>query len=217
MPTSKAIDTAPPTDFEPTLQDFKCLITDIYDETRTGNNDRQSEWIVFDCAELEVIEAKEPYTLPTAKIDVRYLRIPGTQWAVMAASIEKCGYKGDINGLIGKHVRFQYAPAMLNLPKRDADNNIVPGQYENRSGRAMQIIEIEGVENTSNKLEDALLEMIDGKTALEFKSAFLSNMDLQQLTGYDTVAIGVTQDTFLPLMVTGGKVSVDENGVYHKV
>jgi hypothetical protein len=215
MPTSKPITTDAPADFEPTLQDFKGLIVDVRDETRT-NNGRDSEWLLFDVAELEVIEAKEPYTLPVATVDIRYLRIPGTQWAVMAASIEKCGYKGDVNGLINKRVHFQYLPAMMNLPKRDEDNNIIQGQYENRQGRAMQITEIEGVENTSNQLEEKLLNMVEGKTAVEFKSAFLSDMSLQQLTGYNDVANHVTQNTFLDMLVATGKLSVD-NGVYHKV
>lgn len=211
MPTSKPIDTAPPVDFEPTLLDFKCLCTDIRDEIEDNR-----ESVVFDCAELEIIEAKEPFSMPVYQVKVRYLRMPYSQWAVMAASIERCGYKGDINGLINKRLHFRFAPAVLSLSRRNEDGTRGEG-YENREGKAMQIVEIEGSSNTSNLLADALVEMADGKDLLGFKAAFMSNMELQNLTGYDEVATQVMNNTHLELMVELGKLSVDDNGVYHKV
>lgn len=211
MPTSKLIDTTPPADFEPTLLDFKCLITDIRDEV-----DDKRESIVFDCAELEIIEAKEPYSLPVCQVKVRYLKMPYSQWAVMAESIEHCGFKGDVNGLINKRVHFRFAPAIMSLPKRNEDGTRGDG-YENRQGRAMQIVEIEGSENTSNILRDKLIEMADNRNAIAFKAAFMSTMSLQGYTGYQEVANQVTQNQFLDTMVMASMLTVDIDGVYHKV
>ena len=216
MPTSKPIDTTPPVDFEPTLLDFKCLITDIRDEVEDNR-----ESIIFDCAELEIIEAKEPFNLPVAQVKVRYLRMPYSQWAIMAESIEKCGFKGEINGLINKRVHFRFAPALMSLPRQLKDevgNVIGRGEgYENRQGRAMQIVEIEGSENTSNILRDKLLAMADNRNATAFKAEFMSDMSLQGYTGYQDVANQVMQNQFLDMMVGSNNLTLDETGVYHKV
>lgn len=211
MPTSKPIDTTPPVDYEPTLLDFKCLITDIRDEVEDSR-----ESIIFDCAELEVIEAKEPFSLPVTQVKVRYLRMPYSQWAIMAESIEHCGFKGDINGLINKRVHFRFAPAVMSLPRRNEDGTRGEG-YENRLGKAMQIVEIEGSENNSGILKDKLLAMADNHNAAAFKAEFMSDMSLQGYTGYQDVANQVIQNTFLDMMVSGGSLTLDETGVYRKV
>ena len=218
MPTTRPIDTAPPADFTPVITDFKCLITDVRDETRAGRNEdsRPVEWFIFDCAELEVLAAREPFTMPVYQVEIRMINMPYSQWAVMKESIRNCGYSGDVNGLIGKHVHFQWAPAIISLPKRDeAGNNT--GGYENREGHCWQIVEVEGVENTSNQLEDKILTMADNRNAAAFKAEFLGDMSLNTLTGYDTTANQVIQGQLLPLLVTMGKLSLDENGVYHRV
>lgn len=211
MPTSKPIDTTPPVDFEPTLLDFKCLITDIRDEVED-----KRESIVFDCAELEIIEAKEPFSMPVCQVKVRYLRMPYSQWAIMAESIERCGFKGEINGLINKRVHFMFAPAIMSLPRRNEDGSRGEG-YENRQGKAMQIVEIEGSENTSDVLKDILLVMADNRNAAAFKADFMSSMSIQGFTGYQDVANQVIQNQFLDMMVAAGNLTLDETGVYHKV
>jgi len=222
MPTSKEITTAPPPEFEPVILDFECLVTDITDVTKTREgSDRAQEFIVFHCAELEIHEAKEPYTLPVYQLEERLINIPGSRWAALTASIEKCGYKGDINGLINKRLHFKWSEVMLNQTKRTVDEagntTLIRGQYEMRPGHCWQVVEIEGVENTSNKLGEEVLALADGKTAVEFQSAFFSATQLTSLTGYQDVAQQVIDRNFLDTMVQAGQLTVDESGIYHKV
>lgn len=223
MPTSKAIDTSAAPDFTPIVSHVKGDIVDIVDETRTlgsGENARNAEFVLFKLNNIEVIEAREPYTLPAFIVDVRYVRMPHSNWDVMAESIRKCGFEGDINGLINKRAEFKWTTGMLNLPKQekdDAGNTItVRGQYEVREGTCWQILSIEGVENTSSTLGDKIAEMADGKTAEAFKSAFMSDMTLQGLSGYQDAAIQVMNNTHLDLLVQLGKLTRDDSGVYHK-
>lgn len=220
MPTSKTYDTTPAEDFEPSLLHFKGLITDVRDEIRHNETtNKDSTVIIFDCAEVEVIEAKAPFTMPVYQVEIRWLPFPGTQSSAFQISAEKAGYKGDLNGLIGKRIEWHYTSAMLNLPKRvtNEDGTTSRGEgYENRMGKCWQVVAIEGVENTSNKLGEAILNMADGKTATEFKSAFLSDMSLQGLSSYDEVATQVMQNTHLDLLVSVGQLTVDSDGKYHK-
>lgn len=222
LPESK-YDSTPAQDFEPTVLHFRGLCTDINEKTETNSQtSKDYQVLIFDFAELEVIEAKEPYNMPVMQVELRPITIPGTQYEVWKNSLEKTGFKGDLNSMIGKRQEWHYTSAMLNLPKRieNPDGTFVrdpAGGYENRQGKCWQVVTIEGVENTSNKLGEAVVAMAEGKTDLEFKSAFMSDLSLQGLTSYDEVAGQVMQNTHLPLLVQAGVLSKDSEGRYHKV
>lgn len=224
MPTSKAVDTSPAPDYEPVVSHLIADISDIVDDTRevgAEGNKKNAEFIQFKLSNLDVKASKEPYTLPAFIVEIRYIRMPHSQWDVMAESIRKCGYEGDINGLILKRAEFKYTEGMLNLPKQVTDpetgvTSTIRGEYEVRKGNCWQIVNIDGVSNNSNQLQDKIVEMADGQTADGFKSIFMSDLTLQTMSGYQEAAVQIMNNTHLDLLVGLGALTKDAAGIYHK-
>lgn len=194
------------------LINFKADITDINESQRPQRNNpaKMNNFLTFDMADVEVIESREPYTFPTTQIEILEINIPGSNWEALKASIRKCGYSGDLNGLIGKRAHWQYTTAML------SQRNQTTQKFETKEGNCWQIVEIEGVENTSDKLLSAVLDIANGVDAATFKTNFLTNNDIRGYTGYPDMIAEVMNNKTLDLLVAAGKLSFDGT-LYHKV
>lgn len=212
-PLNREIGTNEAESFVPKLVHFKGRLGDINDDVRARRNDatKTSTFLQFDFDQLEVIEASEPYTFPTFRIEILEMNMPGTQWEVFKKSIRDTGYSGPLNDLIGKKFEMQYRTATLNLRKQDGSG------FENREGNAWQVNAIEGVENTGDKLFGWIIEHVEGKTNAQFKSEYLMNAEIRGYTGYAEVTNQIMADTFLSGLVAGNVLRVDDSGVYHKV
>lgn len=197
----------------PRVRHFTGRLGDITDEVRQQRRDasKTSTWLLFDFDQLEILEATEPYTFPTFRIEVLEINIPKTPWEVMKRSIRDCGYEGPISGLIGLKCELRYAEAVLSMGKRDGEG------FEDREAYCWQFVNIEGVENTSEQLLDWVINTADGKTGAAFKAAYLTENSIRTMTNYGEVTNQVMGDILLPSLVTGSKLTVDENGIYHKV
>lgn len=193
------------------LNDFWGDIVDINDLVTPRRTDptKNNTIIRFDIANLDIIEANEPYTFPTTQVEIFEMNMPNTNWEAWKESVRKCGYEGDLNGIINKRAHWQYAPATLSTRGED-------GKYSNQPGKAWQIVEIEGVNNTSGSLIDKAVDIANGKTASEFKSAFMGDGNIRSLTGYSDMLVSVSKDEFLPTLVASGKLTLNGD-IYSKV
>ena len=223
MPTNRTVTTDAPSDFrQHPLKEFKGTISDITDEPLSDNNPNRFR-IIFHISELEVIESNEPFNFPVTQVAIAEFNFPKTEWAALTESIRNAGYTGDINGLIGKRTHWKHAPATLNQrvsaaksANPETGEPAMPAVYNDVQGNAWQILSIEGIENTTNDLVDKVVEIADGKDAVIFKSAFMSDMSLQGLTNYNEIAQQVMQNTALDFLVSINKLTFD-GSVYHKV
>lgn len=203
------------------LKEFWGLIMDINEVVEHNKNtNKDNSFIVFDIAQVEVIEANEPFVAPVTQIRVMELNFPKTDFAVLKDSIVRCGIsRGEsLNTIIGKRTHWKWAPATLNrrVTEKDESGEDVTA-YRDTEANCWQILEIDGISNTTNLLIDKTVEHADGKDASSFKASFLSDLTLQQLSNYDIVAQNVMNNTQLDQLVTVGKLTVDEAGLYHKV
>ena len=220
MPLNREVPTDATSTNRHPLNHFWGTVEDINEVARAQRNDpnKTTNYIVFSMSQLEIIKANEPFNFPVAIIEIPEINIPNTPWEVFKTSLRTCGFSGLLNDIIGKRVRWEWAPAVLNQRKQ---TGVSPAgapvyTYVNEDSFCWQIVEIEGTENTSNRLLDTACDIADGKTDSEFKTAFMSNGDIRGLTGYSDLLVAVAGNTALSTLVSAGKLRVD-NGVYSKV
>ncbi len=194
------------------LLEFVGDLVDINERIQPRRNDpsKTNSIIVFDFANIDVVASNEPYTFPTTQVEIFEMNMPNTQWEAFKASVRQCGYTGDLNGLIGKRMTFKWAAANL------SNKNQVTGKYEVKEASCWQVTAIEGVENTSGQLLEAVVSIADGKDAAAFKSAFLADGNIRSLTGYADMLASVMNNAALDLLVAAGNLTVDGSGIYHK-
>lgn len=196
------------------LDEFKGEITDINEDNR--NNPRSGKtntYIVFDIADLEIIKANEPYSFPTFKFDIMELNFPNTNWEIFKESLRNVGFANQpLNNLISKRVHIKWATAMMNMQVVGSN----PVAYETRLGSCWQVMEVEGLKNTSAQLNEAIIKMANGKTAGEFKMAFMNDASIRTLTGYSDMMVAVANNTLLDALVTSGMLT-NTNGTYASV
>lgn len=218
MPLGTERTTDAATDNRHPLSDFWGDLADIsdYSKPRAGDASKFNTFIKFDFAGIDVIASKEPYNFPVTSVEILELNMPNSPWEVFKASLRNCGFTGDLNGLIGKRLRMKYTDAILSQrkPNPEAAGKFI---YSNEPGSCWQVVEIEGVENTSSRLLDATIALADGVNDSTFKTAFMSDGSIRTMTGYAEMLVGVSQNQTLPMLIAAGKLTVDGSGIYHKV
>ena len=214
MPLGNERTTDAATDNRHPLNEFWGDIADITDPSRPSRTDasKSNTFIVFDINNLDVIEAREPYNFPVTKVEIMELTFANTPWEAFKESLRKCGFEGSLNNLIGKRTHWKYAPAILNR------SEVVDGKrvYSNVEGACWQIVEIEGVNNTSDRLMDAVVALADGKNETDFKTQFLANNELRTMTNYASMMQMVIGNSALSTLVSAGKLTFDGT-TYHKI
>lgn len=213
MPVSNDVTTEAAKNNRHPLDDFWGTVEDINDSTRpqTRNPGKSNTFIKFDLSQLEIIKANEPFNFPVTSIEVMEINIPGSEWEVLKESLRKCGFTGGLNNFIGKRAHFKYTDAILNKPRTDG----VQG-YAMQPSYCWQVVEVEGVENTSSKLMDAIVELANGANAAEFKTKFMSEASIRTMTGFPDAMTAVATNTMLATLVASGKLTLNGD-VYSKV
>lgn len=200
------------------LNDFWGTLEDINERSQAqrANPSKSTTFIVFDMSDIEVIAANEPYNFNVTKVEIPELNMSNTSWEAFKESLRKCGFSGSLNDLITKRLHWQWADALLSQREEKVNEDGTKSfTYPVKSGKCWQVIEIEGVENTSNKLLDAACEIANGKTDSQFKTDFMSNNDIRTLTGYSDLLMSVVNNQALDMLVSAGKLTFDGT-VYHK-
>lgn len=200
------------------LIEFKGILKDYNMITeKRQDSDRESTRVEFDFIDVEVIESREPYNFPIAKIVVGYSRRPDTVWDVLATSFRKVLPEQDIDLLVGKQQHWQYAPCSLRRPtgEKDAKGRDI---WDKVPSDAWQLVECEGYgDPNSPGLNDALVDLADGKSDKEFYSAMFADRDIKKMSGFQTAMEMASERTLLTSLVAGGRLNKNSDGVYHKV
>lgn len=230
-----AINTQPSTDaFRPPLVRFRGILKEepvLVDREFDG---RKSQQVQFNFTDLVVIESNEPYLFPIATITLRYdpNNRTGNAWDVFKKSMYKAfgdeDYGSMLDRLVGKEQEWWYGDCEMRMPPPD-DSDEPPGPdgrpvWKMRPTKAWQIVSIEGVTkpaNTNGKgLNEALVELLDGKTRVEFQAALFSP-EGNALKAYGAehgkAVEAASQQKLLPMLEAMNLVTVDADGVYHKV
>lgn len=222
-PLSKEVTTQEAVNNRHPLAEFKGKLVDITDKTEISKRTRKPYTILtFDFVDIEVIKANEPYNFPTTSVDIMEMNVPFSQWEAWKKSVRDCGYTGGIEGLINKHMHWEFGSALLSQRVQEVNDegvlvDVEPARYENRAGYCWLVREISGVENTGGQLLDWILDNINEHTEAQFKASFMAEAELRSLTGYNEAMVQIMAGTYLPPLVSSGVLSVDSDGVYHKV
>lgn len=218
MPLSTERTTDAATDNRHPLNDFWGDLADIndYSKLRISDTSKFNTFIKFDFASIDVIASKEPYNFPVTSVEILELNMPNSPWEAFKASLRNCGFIGDLNGLIGKRLRMQYTDAILSQrkPNPEAAGKFI---YSNEPGSCWQVVEIEGVENTSNRLLDATVALANGVNDSTFKTVFMSDNSIRTMTGYAEMLVSVANNQALDMLVNSGKLTKGVDGLYSKV
>ena len=207
---SRTTEAAPAGNRHP-LRKFWGDVVDINAVTATSRANKPYTNIVFDMANIDILEANEPYTFPTTQISIPEFSFPGTAWEACKASIRRCGFSGSLDDLIGKRVLWDWSLAPIR------NRNQQTGVYEEAETSVWQIVEIEGVANTGANLIAISADLANGKDEPAFRSAFLANGDIRGLSGYGEALVQVMRSAYLDLLVQAGQLTVDTAGIYHKI
>lgn len=219
-PLSKEVTTDEAVNNRHPLAHFKGKLADITDKTEVSKRTNKPYTLLkFDFTNLEVIKANEPFNFPTTSVEIMEMNVPFSQWEAWKKSVrEDCGYSGSIEGLIGKNMEWEYGMALLSQRATNEDGSFIePARYENRPGHCWLVREIEGVQNTGDKLLEWILENIDGRTEAQFKANFMAEAGIRNFTGYAETMTQVMAGAYLAPLVSANVLSVDASGVYHRV
>ena len=198
--------TSPLIEFRGRLKEYKRIDSTFNAGTPT---ERATVRVQFDFTDLEVIKANEPYPHKVASITLNYSERPDTMWAAFAVSVNQIINTDDVDLLIGKMQRWQYAPTRLRLP----DENQV---WDVRDGTAWQVQEIEGYETPQQEADlfGTVAALADGKTDSEFYAALLTHETLRLNQSLVKMAI---DRSLLSNLETSNMITQDSSKVWHKV
>ena len=224
------------------LRDFWGVLKSITGEMRQG---RDGSYMValYNSEEVEVIESIEVYTSPIAQIDVSASTKAKSKMGYLGASIDKiinAGLAPDVpqtgaknmEYLLGKKLHWQFTPGHM-IPNRDES-----GSWSDKPTNCWVITEIGGeaavatpavpapVAGTTPAVA-ATAPATTGPSASQQALALLDKKNIQQwhqvvftdpVVKQDTTLLNTFIDgTFLEGMITAGKVTKDENDIYHVV
>ena len=224
-PNTDSFQRTPLTRFRGTLKDINLVKNERFNSQRA----------VFDFTDVTVIESTEPYPFPIATIEVNY-RPDGKDnpWDVWKKSVYSAfgdeDYGTMLDRLVGKEQEWWYGDAML---RRTANENAGEEPDKDEAGKdiwrlrpskAWQVTWIEGAGGAKaaggKGLNELLAELANGKDKTGFNTALFSP-DANPLKSFGvefTKAVEVaSKSELLPALVTIGLLSVDSDGVYHKV
>lgn len=199
-------------------------------EEKKGNDNKAYKVNNLQFADIEVLESVEPYNFPIATISISASNRKNSKWGVFADSLvllldagipedtpaeQRKGLKDCIEHRMG----LVFADGIDGRPEP-------PTMWDGRDKKekpnpSWMAYSLDGqVAGTGAKsLEDTLYDMLDSSTLVEFNGKALmsevvrNNPDLLQKISKPVGDAG----NFATAAVAAGKVTLDANGVYHKV
>ena len=192
---------------------------EVRTETSTLGQGGQFTRIFFHFINVEVLEANEPYPFPIATIPVSYSERGETRWAALAGSFRRQLPSPDIDLLVGRKQEWHFTGGQ-NLRQQVTDDDTGERVWKSVPANAWQLVWIEGgasANGTGGNLMDAIVDGVDGKTNEAFYQWFYGDPGLKQLGGYNDAVTAAANRQLLETLETGGKLTRDAEGVWHKV
>ena len=231
MPEAFVPNANPPTDSRTPLIRFKGVLKQYQGEVRHDDaRNRDFQMVVFDFTDVEVLETSEPYPFLIAKIEISYSDRADTRWAAFTKSFRNvCATQGgSLDPLVGKKQEWHQGPCLLRQPVVDEEGNPVEEKgrpkWANQPSTAWQVVSVEGFANAANngKFNDALLDLINGKTEEEFTQALFNQSEQSELKSYDVDEFNKTVNKqikreLLPMLEDAKLIKKNIEGVWSKV
>lgn len=187
------------------------LIRGVFDSLEpVYENNRLS--LKFNISELEVLETIAPWNYPTVQLNFKPSDRKNSTWGILLQSVAKLGHE-DLMELQGKRLTLKADPEH-EFGGQDADGNAIKGMV-------WTVTEVEGGAKATGGTnsqsgpavsdDQALADLADGCDQAQFNQAALAS----------EVGRAHKNDIFggktLPDLVSKGLLTVDEQGIYHKV
>ena len=206
-----------------------------------GDKARTVQRITINLKEIEVIEAVEPYHFPIFTITMTESNRKKSRWGVLGESLNgildsqyspeqldptspttyiKPKDRLDIKDCFGKRLGFVLADGEEGRPQPPI---LFDGRAnEDRPTPAWMIYLVEGIGTSEGQGQSALdlaISLLDGKALSDFNQLALANPAIRNDTPLlQSISLPVTAaGSFANTMITSGKFTKDEAGVFHKV
>ena len=171
--------------------------------------------------DVEVKQSSSAYAFPTADVAIKYSQAKRSGWGFFLRSFGEVTEEEATERLIG----FTPHPVLaedlneligcdLHLHKRFHDYGLNPDTQEPMVGEVWMVFGVEGDRAKRVDPHQRVLEILDGKTHAEFNTAALQDSSIKADA---TLSTNILKNTLLPSLLQQGKVSVDEDGIYHVV
>ena len=181
---------------------FRGTLTSYTAEARKPRNNpdgREYQVVVFNLADLEVLESTEVFPFKETNITLFYNNRGKTEWTAWAASLKAASGITDIDDLVGKRSEWVQQDVIVNQKNRES------GQYEDMARKGWTVAAVEGVSGgngTSAAIWEALPAAFDGKTEKECKQLLFSDDALKEVYGYQA-AVDMALEDKLFVKLTG--------------
>jgi hypothetical protein len=212
--------------FKGVLKGYKAVA--YKDENNPAAKERMT--VEFEFTDVTVIESHEPYPFPVATIKIGYSDRKETLWAAWTKSFrERIPHETYANEpgqpfdvIVGKEQEWARMPADLRRPLTDEHNEpILDAAGKQKWGvqpaDAWQLVYVEGFGQSGENITDLIVEEADGKTDKEIMQWIYTEQSLKRIPGYSEAVEAMAERKLMPTLVSGGKLTQDTKGVYHKV
>lgn len=210
------------------LRHFKAVLQDYNARRDDGYNRTFCDFVFTD---LEVISSIVPYNYDNAVVAVKYSNRANSAWGILAESVKAIlGDDADIHDLVGKSQTWIVESKEWGKNREDG---------KDMTGLVFKVVEIEGTGvgepasppaaspapapttkpapkkgGAKQSAEDAALALLDGKTQPQFNAAALVDPAIK---GNSDVLQKIISNLLIAEFIADEKVTVDENGIFHKV
>jgi len=211
------------------LRDFWGTLKSITGEMRDGQTGSFAV-ALYNSEEVEAIESIEPYTSPIAQIDIPVSTRAKSRMGYFGTSFDKiinAGLPPDVpqaqaknqDYLIGKRLHWKFTPGHMiwdGNAREERPNNCweiigIVGE----GGAQAPIPSTAGTEVGADiSISQQALNLLDSKNVQQWHQVVLTDPVVKQDTAFIN---SIIDNSFLAGMEASGKVTKDENGVYHIV
>ena len=209
---------APGTDEQSPLRRFNAVLQEYVPDQRTSGAGKPYMIVSFKFTDVDPIETTEPYNFPVATLEIFYNERADNDWDVWKKSVVGIIPSRDIDLLVGKKQQWALLPARTNQPDENSS------RWTLQDAMCWQVVSVEGFitetgdsDNNTGSLEDALLELVEGKNDADFLQAFYeAGPELRDMAEFEETSELISQREFLPALAASGQLSQDVEGIWHK-
>jgi len=195
------------------VKHFKGKLDSFNTELRT-NVTPAKEYINILFSDLTIIETREPYNFPILQISFPHSSRKSSYWGVFASSgLKFIGEDEDFPNLQGRYMELQLTPGHMMWDS---------SKGEETPRDCWEIINVFGEggvdtpaasKSKSAPLDEAL-RLLDGKSEADFNQAVFQN-EIVKAGGLIPSILDNTETGFLQTLLSTGRASKDENGIFH--